>query len=65
MTLWGPSNLQSSAMNSLFDSLPESLKDPEGPPPTLSEYCGFHCAVSLQHWQSSIAGVQLRQRFAK
>src|SRR5262245_45886403 len=37
ITLWGPSNLQTPALKPLFDALPASLKDPNGPPPTLSE----------------------------
>ena len=37
VTLWGPTNLQTPALRSLYDALPASLKDPSGPPPTLSE----------------------------
>jgi Carboxypeptidase regulatory-like domain len=37
MTLWGPSNLQTPALRPIFDALPASLKDPNGPPPTLSD----------------------------
>jgi len=35
--LWGPSNLQTPALRPIFDALPASLKDPNGPPPTLSD----------------------------
>jgi Carboxypeptidase regulatory-like domain len=37
MTLWGPSNLETPALKPIFDALPTSLKDPNGPPPTLSD----------------------------
>ncbi len=37
MTLWGPGNLQSPALRPLYDALPASLKDPNAPPPTISE----------------------------
>ena len=37
ITLWGPSNLQTPALKPIFDALPASLKDPNGPPPTLSD----------------------------
>ncbi len=37
ITLWGPSNLQTPALKATFDALPTSLKDPDGPAPTLSE----------------------------
>jgi hypothetical protein len=37
ITLWGPSNLQTPALKPLFDALPASLKDANGPPPTLSD----------------------------
>jgi hypothetical protein len=37
ITLWGPSNLQTPALKPIFDSLPPSLKDPNGPMPTLSD----------------------------
>jgi hypothetical protein len=37
ITLWGPSNLQTPALKPIFDTLPASLKDPNGPPPTLSD----------------------------
>jgi hypothetical protein len=37
ITLWGPSNLQTPALKPLFDVLPESLKNPNGPAPTLSD----------------------------
>jgi hypothetical protein len=37
ITLWGPTNLQTPALKPIFDALPASLKDPNGPPPTLDE----------------------------
>jgi hypothetical protein len=38
MTLWGPTNLlQSPSLRPLYDSLPASLKDLAGPPPTLQD----------------------------
>jgi hypothetical protein len=37
ITLWGPSNLQTPALRGIFDALPATLKDPNGPPPTLSD----------------------------
>jgi hypothetical protein len=37
ITLWGPSNLQTPALKPTYDALPASLKDPNGPPPTLSD----------------------------
>ena len=37
ITLWGPSNLQTPALKPIFDVLPASLRDPDGPPPTLSD----------------------------
>jgi hypothetical protein len=37
ITLWGPSNLETPALKPIFDALPASLKDPNGPPPTLSD----------------------------
>ena len=38
ITLWGPTNLlQSSSLRPIYDSLPASLKDPTGPPPTLQD----------------------------
>src|SRR5262249_16379548 len=37
ITLWGPSNLQMSGLKPMFDALPASLKDPNGPPPTLPD----------------------------
>jgi Carboxypeptidase regulatory-like domain len=37
IVLWGPSNLQTPALSSLYDALPASLKDPAAPAPTLAE----------------------------
>jgi hypothetical protein len=37
ITLWGPSNLQTPALKPIFDALPASLKNTNGPPPTLSD----------------------------
>lgn len=37
ITLWGPSNLQTPALKAIFDALPASLKDPDGPAPALSD----------------------------
>jgi hypothetical protein len=37
ITLWGPSNLQTPALKPIFDALPTSLRDPNAPPPTLSD----------------------------
>lgn len=37
ITLWGPTNLQTPALKSLYDALPASLKSSGGPPPTLAE----------------------------
>jgi hypothetical protein len=37
ITLWGPSNLQTPALKPIYDALPASVKDPNGPAPTLSD----------------------------
>lgn len=37
ITLWGPSNLQTPALQPIFDALPATLKDPGASPPSLSD----------------------------
>lgn len=37
IVLWGPSNLLTPALRPLYDALPQSLKDPAGPPPTMED----------------------------
>lgn len=37
IVLWGPSQLQSPALSSLYNALPATLRDPGGPAPSLAE----------------------------
>ena len=37
IVLWGPTNLKTPALLSLYNALPLSLRDPNAPPPTLAE----------------------------